>query len=79
MTLFNKTTGKKIIEKVSFARTSREKARGLMFKKKPDYALVFENKKPSRLGISIHMFFVFFPIDAVFLHGNTPIHPARNT
>ncbi len=32
-----------------------------------DYALVFELPRESRLGASVHMFFVFFPIGIVFL------------
>lgn len=38
-----------------------------MFRGKPDYALVFELEKETRLGASIHMLFVFFPIDVVYL------------
>ena len=43
--------------------------RGLMFapRKSVDYALVFEFPESSRWGASIHMFFVFFRIDAIFL------------
>lgn len=40
-----------------------------MFEKKScfDYCLVFDLKKESGIGSSIHMFFVFFPVLVVFL------------
>ncbi len=68
--LFNHTQNKKIIEKTRFANSVTEKFRGLMFEQKQnfDYALVFDFGKESRLGTSIHMLFVFFPIDAVYLN-----------
>jgi len=39
------------------------KARGLMFSRKKNLVFVFEEEK--RIGL--HMFFVFFPIDVLFL------------
>ncbi len=39
------------------------KARGLMFSKKKNLIFVFEKEK----RISLHMLFVFFPIDVLFL------------
>ena len=39
------------------------KARGLMFSRKKDLMFVFDKEKK----ISLHMFFVFFPIDVLFL------------
>ncbi len=67
--LVNKTNKQAVIEKVRFARTALQRARGMMLRKKSDfdYALVFELPCASRIGASIHMLFVFFPIDAVFL------------
>ncbi len=44
-------------------RSALSKARGLMFSKKKD--LIFEFRKPS--FVPLHMFFVFFPIDVLFL------------
>ena len=42
------------------------KARGLMFSwKKPDFGLVFAFKRPVRTPL--HMLFVFYPIDVLFL------------
>lgn len=76
--LVNKTRKKKIIDKVKIARTQFEQARGLMFRKKPDYALVFPKREASRFGISIHMLFVFFPIDVVYLNKNKVVDVRRN-
>ncbi|MBW2996382.1 DUF192 domain-containing protein [Candidatus Woesearchaeota archaeon] len=39
------------------------KARGLMFSRKKNLMFVFDEEK----RISLHMFFVFFPIDVLFL------------
>ena len=43
--------------------------RGLTFRRAlaPDEGLLFEEATESRLGTSIHMFFVFFPIGVVWL------------
>ncbi|MCK5333238.1 MAG: DUF192 domain-containing protein [Candidatus Aenigmarchaeota archaeon] len=68
--LFNKTCKKIISKDVRFASTPLQKMRGLMFRKKPDYALVFQTRFPGRASLSIHMFFVFFSIDVVYLRNN---------
>jgi len=39
-------------------------------KKKFNYALIFEFPIESRIGTSLHMLFVFFPIDVLFLNKN---------
>lgn len=43
-----------------------------MFRRKlnPAEALLFEEKKESILGASIHMFFVFFPISVIWLRAD---------
>jgi len=67
------TVGKKILMKnVKFALTPLERTKGLMFeeKKKFNYALVFDFPNESRIGCSLHMLFVFFPIDVLFLDKN---------
>jgi len=65
-----KTNGKQLMKKVKIANTSWERMRGLMFEeeKRFDYALVLEMPKEARLESSIHMMFVFFPIDVLFLN-----------
>jgi uncharacterized membrane protein (UPF0127 family) len=61
------TDNKKILaHKVRFCKTSFSKFKGLMFSKKLfDEGLVFIFDKPKK--ISLHMFFVFFPIDVLWL------------
>ncbi|MFA5930757.1 MAG: DUF192 domain-containing protein [archaeon] len=62
--------GKKVLmSKVKFASNSWERTKGLMFedKKKFNYALVFDFPFESRVRTSLHMIFVFFPIDVLFL------------
>ncbi|MCM8757010.1 MAG: DUF192 domain-containing protein [Candidatus Omnitrophica bacterium] len=58
-----------IARRVRFADSFFLKLRGLMFEKKErfDYALVFPFEQEKRLGASIHMLFVFFPITAAYL------------
>ena len=64
-----KANDKLIIKKVKHAKTAWQRTKGLMFedKKKFDYALVFEFPRESKIGTSLHMIFVFFPIDVLFL------------
>lgn len=45
------------------------KARGLMLSKKKNLVFVFDKEKK----IGLHMFFVFFPIDVLFLDKNKRI------
>ncbi len=68
--LFNKTRKKIISKNVRFASTPWQKMRGMMFRRKPGYALVFKTRFPGRASLSIHMFFVFFSIDVVYLRNN---------
>ena len=69
MYLKNNSTGKTIIEKVRFANGFFSNMKGLMFEseKNFDYALIFPLPYESRIGASVHMMFVFFPIDIIFL------------
>ncbi len=53
---------------VEVAENSFEKMKGLMFRRKLNHALLFKLRKPTRLGASIHSFFVFFPFDIIWLH-----------
>ncbi|MDD5148265.1 MAG: DUF192 domain-containing protein [Candidatus ainarchaeum sp.] len=67
--LVNKSTSKKIMPKVRLADNSWLRLKGLMFENQAvfDYALVFDLPSESVLHATIHMLFVFFPIDIVFL------------
>ncbi len=62
-----KYNGKEIAKNVEFARTILQQTLGMMFRKgiSPDYSMIFILKKPA--SIIIHMLFVFFPIDVIFL------------
>ena len=73
--LYNKTQKKKIIEKVRIAEGFFGKFKGLMFEggKNFDYALVFDFWAESRISARIHMLFVFFPIDAIFLNAKKEV------
>ncbi len=64
-----KVNDKLLMKKVRFAKSSWQRLKGLMFedKTKFDYALVFEFPRESRIESSLHMIFVFFPIDVIFL------------
>jgi len=63
-----KYNGAMIATNIEFARTTFRHVLGLMFKKSIpyDHSMIFILKKPST--VSIHMLFVFFPIDVIFLN-----------
>jgi uncharacterized membrane protein (UPF0127 family) len=63
-----KYNGIEIAKNIDFARTMFSQVMGLMFRKSIpyDYSMIFILKKPSQVGI--HMLFVFFPIEVIFLN-----------
>jgi hypothetical protein len=64
--IINETTKQTLAKETKHCRTIFSKAKGLMFtKQKKDKALVFYFDKEKI--ISLHMFFVFHPIDVLFL------------
>jgi uncharacterized membrane protein (UPF0127 family) len=63
--LKNITKNTIISKKLKFCNSLFSKATGLMFSKKKDRALVFDFFKEKI--ISLHMLFVFYPIDVLFL------------
>ena len=67
MPLINKTKKRIIIGEVKIAKTHAQRMRGLMFRAKPNYALILCMPKESRIGSAIHMMFVFYPLDVLFL------------
>lgn len=77
--LFNKTKKTKIIDGVKIAGSFFKRLRGLMFAggKGFDFALVFPLERESRLEASIHMLFVFFPIDVLWLDKNKRVVDKR--
>jgi hypothetical protein len=62
-----------IASDVEFARTLLSQIKGLMFRRNipQSYALIFDLSKPQK--ISLHMLFVPFPIDVVFLNEHRQI------
>ena len=54
-----------IVKETKHCISPTSKALGLMFTKEQDRALVFPFTKETR--VSLHMFFVFYPIDVLFL------------
>ncbi len=64
----NKVSKRIIIRKKKIADTFLKRAVGLMFRfKEIDYGLIFDMKYESKERSSIHMFFVFFKINVLFL------------
>ncbi|MCX9084285.1 MAG: DUF192 domain-containing protein [Candidatus Methanoperedens sp.] len=63
-----KYNGIDIARNIEFSRTILKQTLGLMFRKgiPIDHSMIFVLKKPSQ--VSIHMLFVFFPIDVIFLN-----------
>lgn len=71
----NKTTKKTIIIKTKIADNFLKRAIGLMFsfKKNFNYGLIFDLKRETVAGAGIHMFFVFYSINVLFLDKNKKI------
>ncbi len=70
MRIIHGPSGKVISERAVLCRSLLSKARGLMFRARHK-DLVFEFKKEKIVGI--HMLFVFFPIDLLFLDSNMKV------
>ena len=68
--LINTFSKKIIIKKHKVAKTPFSQVIGLMFKRKSkfNYALVFPRPSESITGSALHMFFVFFTINVIFLN-----------
>jgi len=73
--LFNKTKNKQVMPNTRIAATHWNKLKGLMFEKPQqfNYALVFPLARESIATATIHMLFVFFPIDVVYLNKNKEV------
>lgn len=65
--IINKTKKMPLAKNYKLCKSTFSKIIGLMFsRKKPDFGLIMEFKKPSRP--SLHTLFVFYPIDLLFLN-----------
>ena len=62
-----KYNGILIAKNIEFARTMLAQSLGLMFRKgmPHSYSMIFTLQKPSQ--VNVHMLFVFFPLDVIFL------------
>ena len=65
--LSNASTKKSLARRVKLASSAWQRFKGLMFEKRNDFALVFPLPAPTRLGASIHTFFMHHAIDVVYL------------
>ncbi|MBU0457559.1 MAG: DUF192 domain-containing protein [Nanoarchaeota archaeon] len=64
--IINKTKNKIISEKEIVCRSGISQARGLMFRKRKNLIMIFNRERK----ISLHNFFVFYPIDILVLNNN---------
>ena len=60
----HKTTQKTISNEEIFCNSFLSQARGLMFRRKQNLIMAFDQEKK----VSLHMFFVFYPIDVLILN-----------
>lgn len=67
--IINQTKGKIISQKEILGNGFCSQMRGLMFRGRRNMVMVFPNERK----ISLHMFFVFYPIDVLVVDGNKRI------
>ncbi len=67
--LKNKRNNKILAKETTLCKNNFSKALGLMFSRKKTLIFVFNKEKI----ISLHMFFVFYPIDVLFLNKNKKV------
>ncbi|MBU0459951.1 MAG: DUF192 domain-containing protein [Nanoarchaeota archaeon] len=67
--LINHLNHKIISKKERLCRNIFSQARGLIFRKRQNIVMIFQKEK----RISLHMFFVFYPIDVLILNKNKKI------
>ena len=67
--IINKTKNKEISKREKICQNIFTQSIGLMFRKKQNLVMIFNNEKK----VSLHMFFVFFPIDVLIVDENKRI------
>ncbi len=77
MPILNTTKNTTIAKKARKCKSILSKTIGLMFSKKSDKALIFTYEKEQL--IPIHMFFVFYPIDLIYLNKNKKVVEIRES
>jgi len=65
--LFNITKKQVLFKDILFAKTFFQRLKGFMFVFNPKKAVIFEEKKETTTLLSVHSFFVFFPVLLVYL------------
>jgi hypothetical protein len=70
VTIRNRATGEVLVESARWCSSRLCRLRGLQFRRKlePGQGLILVKDKDSIASTSIHMFFVFFPIAAVWIN-----------
>ena len=79
VSIVKKSTGEVLIESARWCSSHLCRLRGLQFRRrlKPGEALILVKDKDSVAASSIHMFFVFFPIAAVWINGHGVVTSAQ--
>jgi hypothetical protein len=77
--IVNKETGKVLIESARWCSSRLCRLRGLQFRRRLNQgeALILVKEKDSIANSSIHMFFVFFPIAAVWINTKGKVTSAQ--
>lgn len=79
MVVRNETQNKRLLGRVRRCASFLCRLRGLTFRRSldDDEGLWLVGKRPSRTDTAIHMFFVFFPIAAIWLDSNGKVVDAK--
>jgi len=77
--VINRETGQILIDSARWCSSRLCRLRGLQFRRKlePGEALILVHDKDSIATTSIHMFFVFFPIVAIWINGKGKVTSAQ--
>lgn len=67
--IINQTTNQVLSKQEMYCKSFLSQAIGLMFRRKQDLVMIFPREKM----ISLHMFFVFYPIDVFLLNENQEV------
>jgi len=78
--LINETTNVIVADKIRVYTDIFHKTRGLMFSRplKKNEAVILKSREESKFETSIHMFFVFFTIDVVWVNDKKEVVDVKN-
>ncbi len=79
VSIIHRETGQALIESARWCSSRLCRLRGLQFRRnlKPGEALILVKDKDSIANTSIHMFFVFFPIAAIWINSKGKVTSAQ--